>query len=579
MGSPWRGMRALALAFFLLPVLYAVSHYRPHTFLERDASFYALMAHGLVRYHTLDARRVQPASWYDGRNPAYGDVDQAWSNVSVGRHGRWWPKHSFLMPVAAAPLYAAVGPDGLLLFNVAVAGALLVLLLGILGRVASPAASAGAIALFATSPEYLEHVYFFSHDLFVALLATASVWAMLRNKPGAAGVAAGMALWARPPVVLALAPAMVWAIRMADVRGHKSWARFALALAAPLAAAAACNAWMFGSPLTTAYDRILVVHHGHQGVESVRSAFDLGWRQGVHRLLLDRIHGVVWRMPVTLLALGAVPLAWFAASTRGVRLAVVAAALGLLASMAAWTPYRYSDVRFLFPAIGFGLTIVALGLDGFGTALGAAGARLRAMRRRRPTAAVLAVFAFGALGFVLVAPHGRDPHWRLSTHIDAARVWLGDVPCDYLNLHHEAWECSRIEPHAWQWLGVDLDGRCQFGGRDRRAVWAHPSPDHRPKRISVPGVPGGQRAVVEYGIAPTGRGPACFEVHYAGAKVGEACARRPGAWRRLELSLPADQPPGRAELTVVLPAQDAGQRHLCLDVVLDRGPSVRGASK
>src|SRR5882672_6505576 len=114
--DPKRWAGAALVGIVLCVVINVAVRYQPYTFIRRDASFYATIAIGLVKDGSLDQRRIQPQSWYSGQHPGYANLDAYWSNVSVGRNGVWYPKHSFLVSIAAAPFYAAFGVDGLLLF-------------------------------------------------------------------------------------------------------------------------------------------------------------------------------------------------------------------------------------------------------------------------------------------------------------------------------------------------------------------------------------------------------------------------------------------------------------------------------
>ena len=109
---------AAVLAGIVLAVSVTIAvRYEPYTFIRRDASFYATIARGLVTHASLDQRKVQPQSWYSGQHPGYANLDMYWSDVSVGRNGTWYPKHSFLISAASAPFYALFGVPGFLLFN------------------------------------------------------------------------------------------------------------------------------------------------------------------------------------------------------------------------------------------------------------------------------------------------------------------------------------------------------------------------------------------------------------------------------------------------------------------------------
>ena len=89
-------------AVVLAVTLCVVGKYKPHSFIVRDASFYATTTRGLVTTFSLDQRKLQPESWYTGSHPSYKNLDLAWSNISVGIDGTWYPKHSIVMPLGSS---------------------------------------------------------------------------------------------------------------------------------------------------------------------------------------------------------------------------------------------------------------------------------------------------------------------------------------------------------------------------------------------------------------------------------------------------------------------------------------------
>ena len=153
----------LGLALYIGAVCYKA--YTPHTFIFRDGSFYAQVNRSIAEGFTLRQEAVQPSSWYDGSLPWYRNIDDAWSNVSVGVNGEWYPKHSYLMPVFSTPLFILFGPPGLLLFNAL--ALVLALFSGYLlaARYAGPTASAVAALMIGTSPLISFLAYSYSHDV------------------------------------------------------------------------------------------------------------------------------------------------------------------------------------------------------------------------------------------------------------------------------------------------------------------------------------------------------------------------------------------------------------------------------
>ena len=291
--------RHTAAVFVALAVILTIQlahRYEPYSFIRRDGSFYATITRGLVDGGTLDQRRWQPMSWYSGHHPAYPQLDQAWSNVSVGADGETlYPKHSYVMSALAAPLYALVGPSGLLVFN---ALCVFLMLFGgflLASRFAPTGAAVLAVLAALTSPKLVEQAYFFGIDPFTAGVVAAGFAALLRPRPrpALAGALLGLALWARPNLFLLVFPVgvpLAWSHARLDRRG---WVRLLVAGTIPLVAAAVGNWVMFGAPWITSYDRILTVVDGHQVIQSSRTLFDLPLTEGIDRMFTAPYHGLL----------------------------------------------------------------------------------------------------------------------------------------------------------------------------------------------------------------------------------------------------------------------------------------------
>ena len=117
--------RVHALVFVVIAAWLAIigaTRFQPNTFLFRDGAFYAQTNRAIATGLTLRQENYQPASWYDGSLSWYRNVDDAWSNLSVGRDGAWYPKHSYVMPILSTPFYLVSGPAGLLIFNLIALG-------------------------------------------------------------------------------------------------------------------------------------------------------------------------------------------------------------------------------------------------------------------------------------------------------------------------------------------------------------------------------------------------------------------------------------------------------------------------
>ena len=99
---------AAVLAGIVLAVSLTIAiRYEPYTFIRRDGF--------VLRDGVLMGLLPNACRWTSARrsrspgtrssDPGYPNLDMYWSNISVGRGGAWYPKHSFLVSVAAAPFY------------------------------------------------------------------------------------------------------------------------------------------------------------------------------------------------------------------------------------------------------------------------------------------------------------------------------------------------------------------------------------------------------------------------------------------------------------------------------------------
>jgi hypothetical protein len=560
---------AAVLAGIVLAVSLTVAvRYQPYTFIRRDGSFYATIARGLVEHFSLDQRKVQPQSWYSGQHPGYPNMDIYWSNISVGRNGTWYPKHSFLISVAAAPFYALCGVPGFLIFNVLCVVVMLWAAYLLAVRFAPPAAAALAVLFIASCPTLVDHTYHLSLDVFNAALIAGGAWALgaERRRPALAGALLGLGLWTRPiaaPLVGAVAIALLAGADRATVK------RFCVAAAVPLALAALANTLMYGAPWITAYDRVLTVENRVPVVASSRGLFTNSLAAGYRLMFEDREHGLVANaLPALVAVAGLVPLA-----RRSWRLAA-ALAIGLVGFVVAYIRYRYFNARFFFawqvllivPLAALLADAGALLLRVPSSVARAARGAIEVARARVPRGAWLAIG--GAVLVALVAALiVRARHYRLSAHVADARVLRDGFPCDYFNMTHLAWECSRMDRDSEEYTGLAInDRRCRFDGEHRRAILLGPPAAGGERQMTFQ-LPRAGRLELEFGVE-AGAAPAerCLSVRYAGRPAEQLCAREPGQLEHRSFDAPGPGEPRQVELTVA----GRGPRVLCVDGTLER---------
>ena len=558
-----RRQTAAVLAGIVLAVALTVAvRYEPYTFIRRDASFYATITRGLVTHASLDQRKVQPQSWYSGRYPGFENLDMYWSNVSVGRNGAWYPKHSFLISFAAAPFYALFGVPGFLVFNVLCVIGMLAAAYLLAVRFAPPAAAALAMLFIASSPKLADHTYLLSADIFNATLIALGALALFSARPATAGALLGLAIWARPLTAVIVVPLAAAAL-LKRAPDRRALLRFGIAAAIPLGAAAIVNTIMYGAPWVTSYDRTLVVVNRTPGVASHRALFTNTLATGVRLMFADREHGLGPNaLPALVAVVGLLPLAW-----RNVKLAA-ALAIALAGFVAGYIHYRYFNARFFFAwqvllIVPLAVLIADAGRWALavGQAVHAARPRVSAAVRRLPRALVwgcLAALLVG--GLVVRLATGRD--YVLSHHVAAAKVQRNDLVCDYFNMTHLAWECAFLDRSANEHTGLAIHGnQCRFDGAHRRAIVIGPPPEGGTRRISFTPARRGQ-LVFEYGLEQGAAvAESCLSVAYGGRPPERLCASGSGQWHRRVFDALGPAEPAVVDVVVT----GRGARSLCFD--------------
>jgi hypothetical protein len=554
---------AAVLAGIVLAVSLTIAvRYEPYTFIRRDASFYATIARGLVTHGSLDQRKVQPQSWYSGEHPGYANLDMYWSDVSVGRNGTWYPKHSFLISAASAPFYALFGVPGFLVFNALCVIAMLWAAYLLAVRFAPPAAAALAVLFIAGCPTLLDHTYLLSADVFNATLVALGALALFSARPATAGALLGLAVWARPLTAVIAAP-LAAAVLLHRAPDRRALLRFAIAAAVPLAAAAIANTIMYGAPWVTSYDRTLVVEGRVPGIASHRALFSNPLAAGFRLMFQDRDHGLAANaLPALIAVVGLVPLA-----LRNPKLAA-ALAIALAGFVMGYIRYRYFNARFFFAwqvllIVPLAVLIGDAGrwaLAG-GQAARAAAPRVAASVRRLPRGLVWgALAALVAGGLVVRFAGGRS--YGLAQHVAEAKVLRNGFPCDYFNMTHLAWECSRLDRGANEYTGLAIQPKqCRFDGVQRRAILIAPPPDGGSRQIAFSPTRRG-RLVFEYGVEQASPvAELCLSVAYGGRPPERLCASGPGQLHQRVFE------PLRAGEPALVEVSVSGQapRSLCFD--------------
>ncbi len=528
------------------------ARYEPNSFLHGDGAFYALTNQGILD-GTIDQSELQPRSWFEEDLGWNRDLDQAWSNVALGADGEYFPKHPLPMPLLATPLFWLFGYAGLLLFNALGLGALLWLSWRFACRWARPPVALAAVVAVSALPLMTRSAYAYSNDVFYAALVLAGLEGWVRGRFRVSGAAFGLAMWAKPTNIVFGLPLGLWLIWK---RRWREAAWMAGSAAVPLTLMLIANALMFGSPFTTAYDRILVMEGGQATLDSVSTAFNQSLLDGVWHIVGE--DDGLWEQ-ANLLLLGLVGAALV---VRRAPLAVGLLAAWTLAWLLFYGLYDYRYGRFFLPLAGLYVAPLAVLIDQLAEGLTAAPRRLVVVAGGTG-AALLAVAALLAL-----TRGGGD--WRAAEHVTEAHVERVEtrrarpIPCDYFNPNHERWECARVERAKWERWGRSIRGGCLLEGEVRDWLWLH-VPERASKRITWDDVPPGDLRI-DFGLAEASRHSGVkLRVLEGDVVLADLVTRGPGVAQEHRIEAGARR--SRA-LTIEVPEQAHGWRQLCVDLVL-----------
>jgi hypothetical protein len=310
------------------------------TFLIGDCAYYRATLVSLLEDHDLDVGNNLSAQRY----PQSG-------NVAQGRNGAFYPKHPILLAVAALPFYAVAGDIGLLAFNLAQLCALLLVMWIGARRYASDTIAFALMLWFAFGTLLRSVAYNFAPDVLSTLLVAGAVVALLHGRSVMAGVLLGLSVWAKwtNAVFLPVAAAAI-----AVQRDWRSLLRFGAAAGVPVAGLLGLNWHMFGSPLVTPYDRVLIAVNQRWVLEpSHRTFFTLPFWGGLWTQLVHPRLGLIVAAPPFLVALPGFVLLFRRARWEAVLVGgACAAQLAMFAKYEQWNVSSYGP-RFL-------LTVVAL---------------------------------------------------------------------------------------------------------------------------------------------------------------------------------------------------------------------------
>ena len=526
----------LALWFWLVALVLTAQavwpKYEPYTWLLGDGSFYVNINQTILQKGGLDQHGVHPASWYNLKLGWNQNLAEDWSNIALGREGKWYPKHNFLMPLVSTPFYALGGRTGVLVFNVLQ----LILLAWLAGRLAAHFAGdwAGAIAamLMLSTTYWLKYAYNYSNDLFYTNLVIGGALAFFRGHLATGGVLLGLSFWCKITNALFLPP---FALILLSKRDWRGFVRFTGAACLPVMGFACANWYQFGSPIVTSYQRILIVKDGNIAVGSAADLFKTPFKDGLKDIFTSG-SGLFKTSPLAFVGL----LGFVAFFRRNGR-----AAAGIFVMIAAnvllFVKYDFYEDRFLFPAFAFAVVPMACWFSAWS---GAPGWLMRGFRAvfyagetdaiRPLRVGVTAVVALIAALGVWWLPRLQAAPLDLHGQIDRAQVFLGDIPCDYFNNLRDGWECSHYDDPS-EITGRHTFWQNKFSGEEKPVVWMHPQIG-RSRRIMLNSVNFRQRLLFSAGLTDaSSNSPVFVKLRVDGQEIATLSLDRAGQWQQLDL--------------------------------------------
>jgi hypothetical protein len=330
----------LEVAYSLIAVLRA-----PHwaTFLMGDSPYYAWVTESLVRDGDWDLSNQLP-----------GDLKDHNSFFALSNDNRVVPKHSTLLPLLALPFFVVFGKAGFLVFNLLQVFALILGVAVLAGN--TPAARLLALVGYLSTP-FLAYTYNFSPDVLGAALVVWSFIFLQRNRPIAAGLLAGLSVWAKVYLALVLLPLGLLLLP----GSRKSALRFAVAAIVAVSPMLIINAYLFSAPWISGYDREATVTLDGIVVAEHYSRFNQPFVAGLGNLLFDSEIGMLRTAPLWFLWPVGLLIA-FRESSRPARLCLAAMALAIVINVLVfacydeWKASVYGN-RFLFPALALGIAV------------------------------------------------------------------------------------------------------------------------------------------------------------------------------------------------------------------------------
>jgi len=298
------GLLLLILAGIYLPYIWSRGP-STNSFLQGDCLYYRFAVVSLLEDGDLDlANNIRG-------NPKYRHMPLLNGQLALSVDNRLVPKHPVLMPILSAPFYFLLGSQGLLAFNALLAVGVILLIYLLNRRFTGPLISLISALLYAVGTLFLNYSYNYSPDLLSTILFLGGAYLALRRSYYPSALLLGLSIFAKLSNVVLVALLAAYCVYRIFKEGRgeqgRAWRRailFSGALLLSLCPQAYVNQTLYGSPLTTGYQRTVLPGPapGKIRVVSHVDYFNQPLIKGSVQLLLHE-KGLLPTNPVLLLAL------------------------------------------------------------------------------------------------------------------------------------------------------------------------------------------------------------------------------------------------------------------------------------
>jgi hypothetical protein len=260
-----------------------------------DATAYCRIAQSVVERGTF----TLPPPDALGRDPQR-HLETSWGTpYALTTGGRVLPKHSLLYALLLVPGFALGGAFGAFVDALVLSSILAGLVAArVSARFGAVPALAAALVLFRFTPIARAVALGINVDVALALAMVGAFAAAADGRTALAGAISGLALFLRPTAPLLFVP-----IALVLGGDGRAWRRFLLGATGPIVLFLGMNAWLWGAPWRTAYERALVLTPSGWALASHSALFGGGLGEGLRVLFLQPGSGVFVAAPALTIAL------------------------------------------------------------------------------------------------------------------------------------------------------------------------------------------------------------------------------------------------------------------------------------